>query len=111
MNKVTWSVLNSFCGPAHVSVDVEVGNVAESGRNCKECGLPLKVFSGLTINGDRYHDFCAEKLRAAPKASTVASSGVARSWPTPVSSSQTSGARSAMIPYRVSVCLPRRLQT
>ena len=23
MNKVTWSVLNSFCGPAHVSVDVE----------------------------------------------------------------------------------------
>jgi hypothetical protein len=34
--------------------------MAESGRTCAECGQPLKVFSGLTINGDRYHDFCWE---------------------------------------------------
>jgi hypothetical protein len=38
---------------------------------CAECGQPLKVLSGLTINGDRYHDFCWEKrgrtdLKAPP---------------------------------------------
>jgi len=32
--------------------------MAESGKRCVLCGLPLKIFSGLTLNGDSYHDFC-----------------------------------------------------
>jgi hypothetical protein len=42
--------------------------MAESGKNCVLCGAPLKIFSGLTLNGDSYHDFCWERRdRAAPK--------------------------------------------
>jgi hypothetical protein len=37
--------------------------MAESGRNCAECGRALKLFSGLTMNGDAYHDFCWEMRR------------------------------------------------
>jgi hypothetical protein len=51
--------------------------VAESGRNCKECGQPLKVFSGLTIDGDSYHDLCWENRRGAtPKTPPRVSSEV-----------------------------------
>jgi hypothetical protein len=32
--------------------------MAESGKRCVVCGMPLKIFSGLTLNGDSYHDFC-----------------------------------------------------
>ena len=41
---------------------------AESGKNCVLCGAPLKIFSGRTLNGDSYHDFCWERRdRTAPK--------------------------------------------
>jgi len=42
--------------------------VAESARKCMLCGLPLKMFAGLMINGESYHDFCWEgRDRTAPK--------------------------------------------
>jgi hypothetical protein len=43
--------------------------MAERGKTCAECGLPLKIFSGLTIDGDTYHDFCwGTRGKTAPKA-------------------------------------------
>jgi hypothetical protein len=30
--------------------------MAESGRNCVECGRPVAMFSGITINGAAYHN-------------------------------------------------------
>jgi hypothetical protein len=32
--------------------------MAESGRICAECGRPVAMFSGITINGARYHAHC-----------------------------------------------------
>jgi len=32
--------------------------MAESGRKCAECGRPMTLFSGITINGAAYHTDC-----------------------------------------------------
>jgi hypothetical protein len=32
--------------------------VAQSATKCVECGRPLELFSGLTVNGATYHDWC-----------------------------------------------------
>lgn len=32
--------------------------MAESGKNCVQCGRPVAVFSGITINGAAYHGHC-----------------------------------------------------
>jgi hypothetical protein len=32
--------------------------MAESGRTCVECGHPVALFSGVTINGAAYHNHC-----------------------------------------------------
>ena len=43
--------------------------MAESGKNCVECGRPLAVFSGITINGAAYHNHCWDiGRRIVPKA-------------------------------------------
>jgi hypothetical protein len=31
-------------------------------RNCVECGHPLQMYSGVTINGAAYHDHCWDKV-------------------------------------------------
>jgi hypothetical protein len=35
--------------------------MAESGRNCVECGRPVAMFSGITINGAAYHNHCWDR--------------------------------------------------
>jgi hypothetical protein len=43
--------------------------MAESGKNCVECGRPVAMFSGLTINGAAYHSHCWDTgRRLIPKA-------------------------------------------
>ena len=37
--------------------------MAESGKNCVECGRPMALFSGLTINGAAYHTDCWDNGR------------------------------------------------
>jgi hypothetical protein len=32
--------------------------MAESGRNCVQCGRPIAMFLGITINGTAYHAHC-----------------------------------------------------
>jgi len=32
--------------------------MAESGKNCVQCGRPVAMFSGITINGTAYHNHC-----------------------------------------------------
>jgi hypothetical protein len=32
--------------------------MAESGKNCVQCGRPVAMFSGITINGAAYHSHC-----------------------------------------------------
>jgi hypothetical protein len=32
--------------------------MAESGKNCVQCGRPVAVFSGITVNGAAYHSHC-----------------------------------------------------
>ena len=43
--------------------------MAESGKNCVECGRPVAMFSGLTINGAADHSHCWDTGRSLiPKA-------------------------------------------
>jgi hypothetical protein len=43
--------------------------MAESRHKCVLCGEAVKIFSGLTLNGDSYHDFCWDmRDRTDPKA-------------------------------------------
>jgi hypothetical protein len=43
--------------------------MAESGKKCVECGRPLEIFSGLTVNGDAYHTHCWDRRgRPVPQA-------------------------------------------
>jgi hypothetical protein len=39
--------------------------MAESGRNCVECGGPVAMFSGITIDGAAYHTRCWEQMLLA----------------------------------------------
>jgi len=32
--------------------------MAESGKTCVECGRPVAMYSGITINGAAYHNHC-----------------------------------------------------
>ena len=42
--------------------------MAESRRNCVECGRPVAMFSGITINGAAYHNKCWDTgRRLVPK--------------------------------------------
>jgi hypothetical protein len=53
--------------------------MAESAKKCADCGLLLKVFSGLTINGDSYHDYCWERRpRPVPAVTRAVWRGAAR---------------------------------
>jgi hypothetical protein len=43
--------------------------MAESGKNCVECGRPVAMFSGITINDAAYHSHCWDTgRRLIPKA-------------------------------------------
>jgi hypothetical protein len=43
--------------------------MAESGKTCVECGRPVAMFSGITINGATYHNHCWHyEDRPVPKA-------------------------------------------
>jgi len=43
--------------------------MAESGKNCVECGRPVAMSSGITINGATYHIHCWHyEGRPVPKA-------------------------------------------
>ena len=42
--------------------------MAESGNNCVECGRPVAMFSGITINGAAYHAHCWVRGETVPKA-------------------------------------------
>lgn len=60
--------------------------MAEGNKRCVVCGGLLKVFSGLTINGDTYHAFCWDtrdkpvpKARAATGPDQASPSGGGRS--------------------------------
>jgi hypothetical protein len=54
--------------------------MAESGKNCVECGRPLAVFSGITINGAAYHNHCWDiGRRIVPKAPAASGPDEARS--------------------------------
>jgi hypothetical protein len=35
--------------------------MAESAKTCVECGRPLEMCSGMTINGDAYHYDCWDR--------------------------------------------------
>ena len=37
--------------------------MAESGKNCVECGRPMALFSGITINGAAFHNPCWDNGR------------------------------------------------
>jgi hypothetical protein len=37
--------------------------MAESGKTCVQCGRPVAVFSGITINGAAYHSHCWDYAR------------------------------------------------
>ena len=53
--------------------------MAESGKNCVECGRPVAMLSGLTINGAAYHSHCWDTgRRLIPKA------GKAPGWHGPI---------------------------
>ena len=42
--------------------------MAESGKNCVECGRPVAMFSGITITGAAYHSHCWDRGESVPKA-------------------------------------------
>jgi hypothetical protein len=53
--------------------------MVESAKTCVGCGLPLKTYSGLTINGDAYHIVCWDtRGRPIPKAHPATSTDQAR---------------------------------
>jgi hypothetical protein len=39
----------------------------ESARNCGECGGPVTMFSGITINGAAYHNHCWDRGDPVPE--------------------------------------------
>jgi hypothetical protein len=53
--------------------------MAESGKKCVECGRPMALFSGLTINGAAYHTDCWDNgRRLIPQARPATGSDQAR---------------------------------
>jgi hypothetical protein len=42
--------------------------MAESGKTCVECGRPVAMFAGITINGAAYHAHCWDRGEPVPKA-------------------------------------------
>jgi hypothetical protein len=54
--------------------------MAESGKNCVQCGRPVAMFSGITINGAAYHSHCWHyDGRPAPKTRPATGPDEARS--------------------------------
>jgi hypothetical protein len=54
--------------------------MTESGKNCVECGRPVAMFSGITINGAAYHNHCWDNgRRIVPKAPLATGPDEARS--------------------------------
>ena len=54
--------------------------MAESGKNCVECGRSMALFSGITINGAAFHNPCWDiGRRIVPKAPPTSGPDEARS--------------------------------
>lgn len=41
--------------------------MAESGKNCVECGRPVAMFSGITVNTAAYHARCWDRAEPVPQ--------------------------------------------
>ena len=52
--------------------------MADSGKNCLECGRPVAMFSGITIKGAAYHAYCwhLPKARRATRPDQAPPGGV-----------------------------------